>query len=81
MTDLPDIATLDEAAEFLRIERRTLLRLASGPKPKIGSLRQGRRLTFPRAVIEAYVEANTTRAAPPNPFGLTDASLRRIREM
>ena len=79
MTTLKDISTLEEAAAYLRIAPQALRRLTFGPTPKIGFLKQGRILTFPRAAIEAYVEANMTLAAPPNPHGLTDASLRRIR--
>lgn len=79
MSALEDVNTLEEAAAYLKIDPAALRRLATGPKPKIGSLKQGRALTFPREVIEAYIEEHTVKAAPGNPFGLTDASLRRVR--
>jgi excisionase family DNA binding protein len=76
---LNDVSTLEEAAAYLRIAPQTLRRMTLGPTPKIGFLKQGRTLTFPRAALEQYVEDNTRAATPPNPFGLTDASLRRVR--
>ena len=79
MSVLEEVNTLDEAAAYLKITPAALRRLATGPSPKIGSLKQGRALTFPRAVIEAYIEAHTINAAPANPFGLTDAAMRRVR--
>ena len=79
MSALEEVNTLEEAAAFLKITPAALRRLTTGPSPKIGFLKSGRALTFPRAAVEAYVEAHTVNAAPPNPFGLTDASLRRVR--
>lgn len=76
---LTGILTLEETAAYLRITPDLLRRLASGPTPKIGSMRQGRRLTFPAEVIDAYVTANTTAAAPPNPHGLTDGAWRNVQ--
>lgn len=76
---LEDVNTLEEAAAHLRITTDALRRLTTGPTPKIGFLKSGRELTFPREVIEAYIEAHTVKASPGNPFGLTDASMRRVR--
>lgn len=78
MTNLADINSLEETAEYLRIEVPILRRLTVGPTPKISFLRIGRTLTFTREGIEAYVEANITKAAPPHPFGLSSASARRL---
>lgn len=79
MTSLEDVNTLDEAAAYLKITPAALRRLTTGPTPKIGFLKSGRALTFPREAVEAYVEAHTVKATPGNPFGLTDASMRRVR--
>ncbi|PXA71859.1 helix-turn-helix domain-containing protein [Cryobacterium arcticum] len=76
MIDLDDINTAEQAAAYLKIEPSKLRRLVY--QQKIGYLRSGRTLTFPRAAIEAYVETYQTAALPGNPYGLTDASWRRI---
>jgi hypothetical protein len=73
------IYSVDEAADILRIKPDALRRLTTGPAPKIGFLKTGRKLTFPESVIEAYIEAHKINAAPPNPFGLTDGAMRRVR--
>lgn len=78
MSALEDINSAEQTADYLKISVDALKRLAY--QKKIGSLKQGRTLTFPRAVVEAYVEANVSPATPANPFGLTDASLRRVRK-
>lgn len=75
---LPEVATLQETADYLRITTNKLRSLAL--KHKIGALKQGREYTFPKAAVEAYVERNTTPVVAPNPWGLTDRSLKRIRE-
>lgn len=74
---LDDVSTLDETATYLRITPATLARLARAQK--IGSIKQGRTRTFPRAAVEAYVVENTETVLPPNPHGLTDQALRRVR--
>lgn len=74
---LQDVNSLEETAEYLRISPTVLKNLARSQK--IGSLKQGRAITFPRKVIEAYIAGNTIEQAGPNPWGLTDASLRRSR--
>lgn len=77
MSDLDDVNTVEQTAAYLKIEVQALRRFANAGK--IGSLKQGRTLTFTREAIEAYVESNTKLAAPANPWALTDASLRKIR--
>ncbi|TFC00252.1 MULTISPECIES: helix-turn-helix domain-containing protein [unclassified Cryobacterium] len=79
MGELDDINSLEQAAEYLKIEPTKLRRLVS--QRKIAYLKQGNKITFPRAAIEAYVTANTTQLpeAPPNPWGLTESSLRRVQ--
>jgi excisionase family DNA binding protein len=55
---LPDIIILDEAAQFLRISTRTLLRLVYAkrvPAKKVGS-----RWRFSRASLERYLGVPTT---------------------
>jgi hypothetical protein len=79
MTNLTPILSLAEAAAHLKLTEHQLTRLATGPRPKIGSLVLGRVRVFPLNVIEEFVVAATTPAAPPNPWGLTDASLRRVQ--
>lgn len=76
MTALEDVNSLDQTAAYLKVTPKVLGNMARARK--IGSLKQGMVRVFPRAVIEAYVEANTIPATPPNPHGLTDAALRRV---
>ena len=77
---LERVYTADEAADILRITTTKLIRLSTGNTPKIAFIKEGRDRTFPESAIEAYIETNTTRAAPPNPWGLTDAAARRLRK-
>ena len=74
---LEDVNSQDATAAYLKIEPEKLRRLVN--QKRIACLKQGNRLTFPRAAILTYVEANTIAATPPNMHGLTDASARRIR--
>ena len=75
---LADISSLDETAAYLCITPKALLALHRNRK--IGSLKQGHAVTFPRASVEAYVALNTVAAAPANPHGLTDRSLANVRK-
>jgi excisionase family DNA binding protein len=74
---LADVSSLEEAAEYLRVKPTTLAALARAGK--IGSLKSGRTLTFPRDCVEAYIAANTSAAVTANPHGLTDRSLSRVK--
>lgn len=79
MSDLEPVLSLSEAAAHLHITEAQLKRLSQGAAPKIGSLKQGRILVYPVSAVQAYIDTHTTQPAPPNPFGLTDASLKRVR--
>lgn len=69
MNSLEEINSLDQVADYLHITPDALARLKNAGK--IGYLKIGRTVTFPRAAVEAYVLANTVEAAlPPNPWGL-----------
>ena len=74
-----DILTLEEAAEYLRIDVARLVRISTGPRPKVASIKEGNSRTYRLASLEAYVEANETAAAPANPWGMNDASAKRVR--
>ena len=74
-----DILTLEEAAEYLRIDVPRLVRISTGPRPKVASIKEGNSRTYRLTSLEAYVEANETRAAPPLPWGMNDASAKRVR--
>ena len=74
-----DILTIEEAAEYLRINVARLLRISTGPRPKVASIKEGNSRTYRLASLEAYVEANETAAAPANPWGMNDASAKRVR--
>ena len=74
-----DILTLEEAAQYLRIEVPRLVRISTGPRPKVASIKEGNSRTYRLTSLEAYVEANETAAAPANPWGMNDASAKRVR--
>ena len=74
-----DILTLEEAAEYLRIDVPRLVRISTGPRPKVASIKEGNLRTYRLTSLEAYVEANETAAAPANPWGMNDASAKRVR--
>ena len=81
-----DILTLEEAAVWLRMlkEDKTpdtarLVRISTGPRPKVASIKEGNLRTYRLTSLEAYVEANETAAAPANPWGMNDASAKRVR--
>jgi len=76
---LDEVNDLETTAAYLKMLPTKLASIASGPTPKIGSIKEGRTRTFPRAAIEAYVEANTIHPVTPPPFGLTERSARRVR--
>ena len=74
-----DILTLEEAAQYLRIEVPRLVRISTGPRPKVASIKEGNSRTYRLSALEAYLEAHETPAAPPNPWGMSDATARRMR--
>jgi excisionase family DNA binding protein len=45
---------------------------------EIGFLKIGRALVFPKSALDTYIAEHTVQPAP-NAWGLTDASLRRVR--
>lgn len=60
LTDKPDLLTLREAAEKLRISKTTMLRLVSGQmagQPKMPSLRLGRRVLIHRETLEKFIRS------------------------
>jgi hypothetical protein len=77
----PDVLSLAEAIEYLRLDgehaERKLRKLVA--QRKVGHIKEGRTLTFPREALERYVSENTVPAVAPNPFGLTDGALRNIQ--
>jgi excisionase family DNA binding protein len=77
VTGLDDINTLEQTAEYLKLTEYQVKQLAY--KGKLGYIKAGNTRTFPREAIEAYVEANTTRALPPPPHGLTERSWQRVQ--
>ncbi|WP_165791116.1 helix-turn-helix domain-containing protein [Cryobacterium zongtaii] len=78
MTSLDDVNSMEQAAAYLKVDEAKIRRLVY--QQKIGCLKSGRALTFPRAALEAYVERYQTAALPANPHGLSDAGLRRVRQ-
>ena len=72
------VLSLEEAAAYLRIDVPRLLRISTGPRPKVASIKEGNSRTYRLSALEAYLEAHETPAAPPNPWGLTDASHKRM---
>jgi len=76
---LDEINDLETTAAYLKITQAKLASLASGPTPRIASIKEGRVRTFPRAAIDAYVETNTTKVVAAPPFGLTERSAKRVR--
>lgn len=75
--ELDDVNTVEQAAAYLKVTPPTVRGLAS--KKRIGHLKTGRVLTFTREALEEYVRLHQVAPVAPNPFGLTDASARRLR--
>jgi len=85
-----DMLTLEEATQWLRFVKKDehdnevldtarLIRISTGPRPKVASIKEGNLRTYRLTSLEAYVEANETAAAPANPWGMNDASAKRVR--
>jgi excisionase family DNA binding protein len=77
MSALEDVNTLEQAAAYLKLAPAKVTRLRG--EHKIGFIKQGNTVTYPREALEAFVKANQIAASPPNPHGLSDSSLARIR--
>ena len=77
MSELNDVNSAQETADYLKLDLPVLVRLARAKK--IGSIKEGRTRTFPRAAVLEYVESHTVKASP-NPWGLSDSSLASIRD-
>lgn len=78
MSHLDEVSSLEEAAAYLKMEPTKLRRLAV--QRKVGCIRAGRQVLFPRAAIEAYVKENTVEAAPlsVNRYGISDSAYQRL---
>ncbi|WP_146240657.1 excisionase family DNA-binding protein [Curtobacterium sp. MCPF17_011] len=78
--DLDDVSSLETAAEYLKMTPEKLRRMAH--QKKVGHIRAGRQYLFPREALETYVKENIVERLPPsvNPWGISDRSLRRLRE-
>lgn len=59
MSDAPEIMTLAEVADYLRIHRITAGRYAAGGR--IPGRRLGRRWVFSRSAIESWIERSPER--------------------
>ena len=75
----PAVFTLKEAAEYFRIDVARLRRISTGPRPKIASINEGNSRTYRLSALEADLEAHESPAPPPNPWGMSDATARRVR--
>lgn len=79
MSDLQDMNTADEAAEYLRLKPEKLKQLAR--TKQIGHIRSGRTYIFPREAIVKWKTDHTVEPIPAaNPWGISDSSLRRLRQ-
>lgn len=77
MIELDDVNSVDQTAAYLKLDRRKVQELAR--TKKLAGIKEGRSWIFPRAAILAYVEQHTTKAAPANPWGLTERGAANIR--
>ena len=79
MSDLQDMNTADEAADYLRLTPDKVKRMARAKQ--IGHIRSGRDYIFPRESIEDWKKQHTIEPLPStNAWGLSDSSLRRLRQ-
>lgn len=79
MSDLQDMNTADEAADYLRLTPDKLKAMARAKQ--IGHIRNGRSYIFPRESIERWKTEHTIEPLPTtNPWGISDSSLRRLRQ-
>ena len=79
-SELDDVSSLEAAAGYLKLTPEKLRRMAH--EKKVGHIRAGRQYLFPREALETYIKENTVERLPPsvNPWGISDSSLRRLRE-
>ena len=56
-----------------------LIRMSSGPRPLLAVIKRGNSRTYRFASLLAYTIENETPAAPANPWGMNDASAKRVR--
>jgi excisionase family DNA binding protein len=62
--DIPDLLTVPETAELLRISISTVRAwVLAKPKPKIPYVKLGSRVLFRRAELEAFIQRNTVGAS------------------
>jgi excisionase family DNA binding protein len=59
LEQMPEVASEQEAADFLRISKLALQEKAKAGQ--IGYIREGRSRTYPRTAIAEYIEAQTVR--------------------
>lgn len=79
MSELQDMNTADEAADYLRLTPDKLKRMARAKQ--IGHIKNGRDYIFPREAIVKWKTDNTVEPLPTaNPWGISDSSLRRLRQ-
>jgi excisionase family DNA binding protein len=78
VSELEDVNTVDQVAAYLHLEPRKVAQLAR--QRKIGSVKEGATVLITREDVVEYLAANRRAPLPPNPFGFTDATLRRIQK-
>ena len=59
------LLTLAEAAQFLRLNPRTLEAWARGPYPRVPVIRLGRKVLFDRAALEEWLGTQTIKVRDP----------------
>jgi excisionase family DNA binding protein len=77
MSQIEDVNTIEQVAEYLHLQPRKVADMAR--QKRIGSVKEGRVVTITREDVLEYLASNRRSPLPANPYGLTDASLRRIR--
>lgn len=77
MSNLERIYSLEEAAEYLRLEPQKIRRLATAKK--IGHLKEAHTFTFPESALSDYRDAHYIAPLPGNPHGLTTPAAKRVR--
>ena len=70
MEELRAVNSLEATAAYLGVTTNVLANMAR--RGKIGSLKIGRTVTFPKQVIDQYSQDHRRPAAPPSPWGRPD---------